>query len=89
MSQFAAAAAAVVWWEQPIKFVQEVPVSAAFVPHHAHFLSSKTHNDEQGSDKRKLMSLTLFLSDISLAVGTGRGHVLQMMTGKQSRQSDL
>lgn len=47
-------AAAVVWWDQPIKFVQEVPLSAAFVPHHAHLLSSKTHNDEQGSDKKKI-----------------------------------
>lgn len=50
--------AAVVWWDQPIKSVQEVAPSAAFVPHHAHLLSSKTHNDEQGSDKRKLMSLS-------------------------------
>lgn len=43
------------------KSVQEVQQSAAFVPHHAHLLSSKTHNDEQGSDKRKLMSLSLSL----------------------------
>ena len=47
------------------KSVQEVQQSAAFVPHHAHLLSSKTHNDEQGSDKRKLMSLSRFLSGCS------------------------
>ena len=55
-------AAAVVWWDQPIKSVQEVPQSAAFVPRHAHLLSSKTHNDEHGSDKKEIDVSLLMLS---------------------------
>lgn len=58
-------AAAVVWWGWPIRCVQEVPLSAPFVPCHAHLLSSKTQNDEQGSDKRELMSLL----NLSMAAG--------------------
>lgn len=55
-------AAAVVWWDQPIKCVQEVPLSAAFVPRHARLLSSKTHHDEQGSDKKQIDVSLLILS---------------------------
>lgn len=35
---------------------RKYPSQAPFVPCHARLLSSKTHNDEQGNDKRKLMS---------------------------------
>ena len=63
------------------KSVQEVQQSAAFVPHHAHLLSSKTHNDEQGSDKRKLMSLSLSLWMLSLAAGAVWGGCVLLRVG--------